>query len=308
MRRFLQITMAAGILATISGCANNLVDADLSHVVMVSGSQCGIAKIATLPATLTNNQVFVPATINGSEYSFLFDTGAGSTSVTPELVAAERLEYTGARTKVVGVGGAALTKNVLVSDFDLGGFHFRDSNMTTAAQPRAAGIIGEQFLQAFDVEIDLPHRQIVLYGSKHCDEGFLPWAKPYVRFPATVTAEAVYIGTWLDGKAFLTLIDTGAALTVVTTRGMKALDLTSEALEKDPKIQISGAGGGSMDVHAHRFSRLGIGADVIEHPIIAVGKINAPAQLLLGLDFLSRHRVWISYATNQVFIAPPSPS
>lgn len=58
----------------------------------------------------------------------------------------------------------------------------------------------------------------------------------------------------------------------------------------------------------HRFDSLVIGPETIARPILRVapmGTIGSTRKdMLVGGDYLRRHRVWLSYATGMVYIAP----
>jgi hypothetical protein len=55
----------------------------------------------------------------------------------------------------------------------------------------------------------------------------------------------------------------------------------------------------------HRFSELRIGPDATRDPRIWVASVRVVpiVDMLLGVDWLQSRRVWLSYATRQVFVA-----
>jgi hypothetical protein len=55
----------------------------------------------------------------------------------------------------------------------------------------------------------------------------------------------------------------------------------------------------------HRFGSLQVGPQRIQSPSFWVGPVRLTpiADMILGADFLARRRVWISFASQQVFVA-----
>ena len=75
------------------------------------------------------------------------------------------------------------------------------------------------------------------------------------------------------------------------------------ATPEDTMVSIRGIGVGSAMVRFHRFASMDVGQDHIPSPLIAVGETQSIApDMLLGLDYLKGHRIWISYRARQVVI------
>lgn len=317
MIRFCRSAFATALIGILPACSHDtLVTADLAHVTLVAGSKCAIPKIADLPVTISDGHILVPMQVNGSEQLFILDTGSFTTSVTPELADALRLPHVPQSTSSVGIGGATTTQDVRAKELAIGGFRFHNTDLATvsitqspASSARAAGLIGAPFLSAFDIEVDLPHQRIGLYGSRHCAEGFLPWAQPYSTLGADTTSDGhIVVTAMLDGKPFSAVIDTGAPRSLLITSASQKLGLTIDDFAKDPQVRQPGAGRRSIVAHVHRFSRLSLGAEVFDHPLIEVGDARGfKAEMLIGLDFLATHPVWFGYGTKQVFIGPAVP-
>ena len=80
-----------------------------------------------------------------------------------------------------------------------------------------------------------------------------------------------------------------------------------EAFANDPAVAVRGANPGVSSQRVHRFTEVGIGEDRFPAPIFLVGGLQSGEwDMLLGSDYLRRKRVWLSYATGQIFISPPS--
>jgi Aspartyl protease len=129
--------------------------------------------VASVPFRLANrHQMIVPVSINhAGPFSFLLDTGTQMTMVAPALAAALHLETTG-QAEVASVGmqsaasfahaalletgsHAAFNQKVLVYDL---------ANLQSAGL-NIQGVLGEDFLEQFDMLIDNGHNLLCLDDS-----------------------------------------------------------------------------------------------------------------------------------------------
>jgi hypothetical protein len=58
-------------------------------------------------------------------------------------------------------------------------------------------------------------------------------------------------------------------------------------------------------MHRHRFAELRVGPEATREPVLWVASVRVVpiVDLLLGADWLAPRRVWLSFATRQVFVA-----
>jgi hypothetical protein len=58
----------------------------------------------------------------------------------------------------------------------------------------------------------------------------------------------------------------------------------------------------------HGFGRLALGPIVVSAPRLAVAPLaNAGFDMILGMDVMAGHRLWISYGARQVIVAGTAP-
>ena len=129
--------------------------------------------VASLPfRTVNRHQMIVPVSINhAGPFSFLLDTGSQMTMVDPALVAALHLETTG-KAEVASVGmqsaasfaqaslveaGSHSVANQKVLVYDLANLQSTGLNIQ--------GVLGEDFLEQFDMLIDNGHSLLCLDNS-----------------------------------------------------------------------------------------------------------------------------------------------
>ncbi len=285
-----------------------------------ASAACVVRPLAGVPVDPVGSILLVPVVVNGIQGTFILDTGAGRTVVTPYAVEHFGLaldEWTS--TTMRGVGGVERRRNANPKSISLAGVALKrrslaeDSTLRVATLPhdmvagrRIDGLLGRDFLSAFDLMLDLPHKVLALYEVRDCAGRFLPWTGDYVAVPVETPAEsALVVPVELDGVRLRALLDSGASSTVVAAPGMARLGLGMDRLSGDPSQMVTGMGPNSVRMWRHRFGMLRIGMESFPGPsfLVAPIQLTPVADMLLGADWLMSRRVWISFATRQLFLA-----
>lgn len=114
------------------------------------------------PYRNVNHRIIVKATINGKgPYAFLLDTGSQSTLIDVNIVKANHLKNAGT-VDVSGMGLHEATGWTVLESFELGGHNAPGLrviiyDLTKTQGPddaRVFGIIGQDYLERYDVKID----------------------------------------------------------------------------------------------------------------------------------------------------------
>src|SRR5205814_3155776 len=107
--------------------------------------------------------------------------------------------------------------------------------------------------------------------------------------------ERLFFSVQLDGHRLTAVIDTGSQVTVLATASARALGVSEEQLLRDRSVTTQGVVGEPLSARVHRFARLDIGALIVRNPEVVVTdlKLNE-ADIVLGVDFLSSRRLWLS--------------
>ncbi len=286
----------------------------------VARAECSVRLLTTVPIELADNNLLVSVAVNGRDATFILDTGADRTLMSEQAVGALGLERSGwVASTIMGIAGGQQRPDALPRSLSLGGVALRRHNLlgdtsvtvgplpTSSIEGRAiAGMLGRDFLVAFDLDLDLPARRLALYDVHGCAAWFLPWTKPYAAIPAaTPVGTALVIQTAIDGHPLRTLIDTGASGSLLTAPGMARLGLTPELLARDRGGNGHGVGPEAVPMRLHRFASLRVGPEVISNPSVWVATVHVVpiVDLLLGTDWMRSRHVWLSFATRQVFVA-----
>jgi predicted aspartyl protease len=284
----------------------------------VSGA-CVVQQRAAVALDVIGTIILVPVTVNGVPGWFILDTGAQMTTVDPEAIDHFGLaldEWTATTTR--GIGGAERRRNAIPRSVELGGVALHRNSLARDATMRVAtlklpqisgrhidGLLGRDFLSAFDLDLDARHHALTLYDVKGCSGRFPPWTDAYVAVPVENPAEnALVIPVELDGVPLRAVLDSGASDTTVAAPGMARLGLGLDRLQGDRSRVVGGGGPHTVMMWQHRFNAIRIGGETFAAPTFLVAPIPLfpISDMLLGADWLLGRRVWISYATRQVFV------
>lgn len=275
---------------------------------------CETRERARIPLDVKGGAILVEVMINDRPARMILDTGAQRSVVTKEVVSRLDLaldEWVATTTR--GVGGVERNRNALPRSIALGGVPLerrtrtRDTSLTVGTLPHAAidGLLGRDFLSVFDLDLDMRVPAVTLMSVSGCTGAFLPWVRPYAALAVSNPADtALVVEVALDDVPLRALLDTGAGITVLAAPGMSRVGLTVEALGQSPKMHASGLGPKVVSGWSHRFRSLRIGPDTMQAPALWVAPVRLKpiVDMLLGADWLAGRRVWISFATAQVFV------
>ncbi len=278
---------------------------------------CVLTQKARIALTLAGGQIVLPVEVNGIQAAFVLDTGAQRSVVTEAAVkrlGLARDQWVG--TTMSGIGGVNSRANADPRSFSLGGIPLvrhtltHDTSLTVADLPASApltdGLLGRDYLSVFDLDLDLPDRQLTLYQPTGCSGRFLPWTGGYAAIPVSLPAEsALVVPVAVDGVPLRALLDTGAGSSLIAGPGIYRLGLDLARLQADPSDQVGGLGAHVVTMRRHVFRSMQVGTQITERPALWVAPVHLTpiVDMLLGADWLATRRVWISYATRQLFVA-----
>ena len=163
-----------------------------------------------------------------------------------------------------------------------------------------AGLLGQDFLSVFDLDLDPAHGRMTLYDVTGCVGSFLPWKEPYVGLQAIrLVRNILALPVTVGGEALNAELDTGAQLSVLLAPGMQRLGLLPGGNDR-----LRGFGPGGETGRLQRFA-VKVGGETSDSMplMLTQGRSLRSIDMLLGADWLSEHHVWISWATDQVMVS-----
>jgi hypothetical protein len=269
-----------------------------------STDPCELQLVADLPVSLSRNLIEVPGRINRSDINLVIDTGAARTVLSTDTVKSFLLAHSQhSATQLAGIGGSTVRNADVYADLELGGAQFH-GQLAEARIPEIGGLVGGDWLKDYDVEFDLPHHRIKLWHAARCEAADLPWTGSRAMIPVDVMGtNQLRVSVTIDDKIVEGILDSGAALSVMPTSVAQRLGVTQMAMREDPLALVSDIDRGIISIRIHRFGVLRVDDTRIIAPLIGVGEMQfGSSEMLLGLDFLRSHRVWVSYRTRRMFV------
>ncbi len=275
---------------------------------------CLRQELAEIPLRDDDGFISMPVAIAGRAASLLVDTGSDTGLLTEAAAAGLELDRDPDRqTLLRGTGGIGRrVPNVLLPSLAIGGMRLAGSSVPVGSlpampvvEPPVAGLLGADVLSRFDLELDLPHRRI---GFWRVRMGSIACAPPPGRdgsFEAIALrrdGDRLELDARLDGKPISVLVDTGARSRILSTTAARRLGVDGDRLGADPGGVNAGIDLHPTEYHWHRFRQLVIGTETTSDPVLTVAPLAEPVDLLLGADWFATREVWISYATDTLFV------
>jgi len=279
-----------------------------------ANSECVPRHRADVPVHTDQGVPIVSVFIDGHKLTLILDTGAEQTLIgTPAtlgLGAQVHGEYpktirgvngtlrTGKADVTVSVGNTILTRRgVQVGPLSLPPLGFVTPD----------GLLGADILSEFEVDLDLPHELLHLYESPpSCVIAGPPWPRPYNVIAANRSLhDRLFFPLTLDGAKLMGVFDSGSERSVLDTASARKIE--NGRIINDHPAKIRGITTGEVSGVIHRFERLVLGAEELSNPTFVIAALNLnDADVIIGMDYLRWHRVWLSYRSHQIFIQRPT--
>jgi hypothetical protein len=274
---------------------------------------CRVEKRAQIPLQRVGDAILVPVAVNGVSVDFLLDTGAERSVVGLQAatqLALARDEWVS--TDMQGTGGTDRRRLGRPRSLTLGGVALRrhtvaaDNSLVVGPIPESigghpiAGLLGQDFLSPFDLDLDVAGGTLTLFDVSGCSGTFVPWPGRVAAIAAVRPVRNILVlPVSVAGHTLQAELDTGASSSVIMAPGMAKLGLLPGGND-----QIRGFGKGVQTAHPQSFP-LQVGSAPAAATTLLVAPIHGlrSIDMLLGADWVGVRHIWISWATNQVFVS-----
>jgi predicted aspartyl protease len=280
-----------------------------------AGVTCPLVVAGDFPLSYIDGHPWITLKVDGKTLNMMVDSGAGISSITNH--AWQALGGPPFRNidghYATGLGGNVQLNTGLLEDVDTGhaiaknqAFIVTDIGVPSRRGKQLAdGVLGYDFLENFDIGFDFPDDRFSLYFYQHCNSAQAPWAGDYDQEPLTVHPDTLdaTIPYVIDGRTFEGEIDSGAEETLVVQAALDRAGIEPAATANFCGTGF-GVGGLKFAYRVERFDDIGIGAEEFSNVWLRVGKIPTGqfSDLMIGEDYLSTHRVFISNSTQTVLL------
>ncbi len=278
-----------------------------------AGAECRFARVVEFPVTVADLRPAVTARINGAEAKFLLDSGAFYSMMSSASASDFKLKLTPmAGLRVQGVGGTASAEVTTVKEFTLAGHAFRDIEFIVGGTDVGnAGLLGQNFLEKWDVEYDLARGAIRLFKADGCRKKLLAyWLTPGQEFSTMDIAGGTpmqphTIGTvTLNGVKIRAIFDTGAAVSMLALTAAARVGVKTDSPGVSEAGYSVGIGAKPVKVYLATFDSLKIGdGEEIRNARLRIADLKIDqGEMLLGADFFLSHRLLVANSQQRLYL------
>jgi len=281
----------------------------------VPANPCSLGFVTRLPLNESTGWFTTTVRINDHPVIMLVDTGAAHTAISPELAKQLRLpQDRRTRLTVHGVGGNMKAAHpVIAHSFQAGKGHLVDYELMVANisgpsgkdKPDAPeGVLGLDLLSYYELEFDFPNRTLALYTPSNCSGNFVPWTGRFDVIAGKRQLDGqLFIPVSVNRQAINAVIDTGATRTALGIDTAHDVGVSEAELRMDRPASTVGANGVPVRTYQHRFDSFTVGQTTFHRvPLFIDDERRGVIQMLLGMDFFRRRKLWVSFKTEQIFL------
>ena len=273
---------------------------------------CHLSDYGTFPVEMLGGRATTMVKINGKDTRFIFDTGAffSTMSLANASSLGLKLESAPFGYRVNGIGGAANIQQAHVKEFGILGTTLDNVDFIVGGTDIGDGLLGANLLDFADLEIDLAHGKLTLFKAEHCDKASLAyWVKDGnynvadIEPASNKSDRRTFLTVTINGKHVRALLDSGAYATVLSRHAAERVGINLDA--PDVKAGSGGYGIGAKQVKSWtvNIDSFSVGSETIQHSQMQVidGRIGDETDMLLGVDFLLAHHLFIANSQRKVY-------
>jgi len=277
---------------------------------LLAAANCKLMQIGEWRVKPHSGRLIVDGEINGQKIGVLLDTGAQNSVIL--RAAADRLgltRQTAPGYRAYGVGGETYVEYTVLDEMKLGQGARRNWRVLVLGERELgqdhALLLGYDFFQQVDIEFDLPNDTVRLFQAEDCGNVSLAyWARgtaDVISLAIDNEKPGILVPVKLNDRALLAELDSGASRSVVSRLVAAQIGVTP-----DTPTRVIGA-----------FQSFVIGGEMIRNPEIRFTDLSIAStqtgsrvavredlrDMLLGLDFLRAHRVYVAHSQGRLYFA-----
>jgi predicted aspartyl protease len=306
-----------------------IVFATIAHA---KAADCRLNKLTSFDAKLVGNQIQIAAQVDGETVAAVLDTGSPYNLIDKAL--ADKLQLPmerireGSMIDVTGASMKHMTKahSVTVGDLKTTGTPFFVMG-ETGKQQIADIILGANFLEANDLELDLAHGKINMFPPDHCPGQVVYWTHEFVPIPIRLmNGGHIILPVTLNGVETHAMLDTGAGSTFVSKQLARSkLDIDPVASGDQPDGYAIGGTGAKLPFYRHIFDSLDVGGIQFHHTQLRIApdtlnwitnnEVHDPQGILLhedttntpitlGMTHIAKLRLYFSFREQMLYVTP----
>jgi tetratricopeptide (TPR) repeat protein len=275
---------------------------------------CRLGKVAELPITMAGTRPLINAKINDKEARFVLDSGSFYSVMSAASAAQFNLKLKPAPYGFYlrGIGGDADTQIATVKEFKMAGALFHNVEfLAGGSEVGSEGVIGQNFLEQWDVEYDFSKGVVRLFKPDGCRKYRLAyWITPGQAFSemeieTVVQARLHTIGVgYVNDQKIRVMFDTGAYTSVLSRKAAARAGIKIDSPGVVEAGYSSGFGRSRVKNYIATASSFKIGNDEeIKNARLRILDGDLPdADMLLGSDFFVSHHVFVANSQHKLYV------
>ena len=298
---------------------------------------CDLKQFASIPATLTaDNRLVLDAVINDQPAKIQVDTGASFSALNKAFATRMGMPISNSPEVIYGLTGQALTEHTRVASLRLGNKISTDAMFVLkptggdGTDGTPVGLFGSDYLQNYDVEIDVAGGKVNLFSQDHCPGKLVYWAPEFFKTPiyyqTKTPVHRPILNIAVDGQTMRALLDTGTGrntMRLATASGRLGLSPNTPGMEYVGDIM--GVEGRKLPAYRHTFQSMNFGDLTLHNTTMDIVPIDTAANrnalgshikvgaedepdVFIGMSLMKQLRLVISYSENAIYYtiaAPP---
>lgn len=280
-----------------------------------AADKCILGRVAELPVTMAGTRPLISAKIDGQEVRFVLDSGAFFSTMSAATAAEFNLKLTmvpfGIR--IQGVGGSVSPEIATVKEFGIAGAIYHNAQfLAGGSEVGAEGLLGQNFLEQWDVEYDFAKGVVRLFKPDGCKKNNLAyWLVPGQSY-SMVQIEPVAGGRWrtvgegyVDGKRIRILFDTGAGASMLSLKAAARAGIKIDAPGVVYAGYSRGIGRGMVRTYIATASSFKIGdGEEIKNARLRIADLGSlDTDMMLGSDFFVSHHVFVANSQRKLYLS-----
>lgn len=280
---------------------------------------CNVKDYGALPVDTVNGQPTTVIKINGTDTRFIVDTEIPYNTMSKTTVSTLGLTLQPVPGGMhMGNGADYGAMHVIrVKELTLLGTTLNDVQFLVGGSDMGYGELGANLIDVADVEFDLAHGKMSLFSSEGCGDSPLAyWAKDNNYFVAkmepmlnpndqrTLFDQRTKLDVVINGTPLHALLDTNSPGTWLSSTAARraGIDLDGPNVKVDIRHESHSAK--MVKTWTVNVDSVSIGSETIHHTPMQVKEGvwgDHETDMLLGVDFLLAHRVYIANAQHKVY-------
>jgi tetratricopeptide (TPR) repeat protein/predicted aspartyl protease len=279
--------------------------------------KCRIGKVVDLPITMNSLRPTIGAKINDKDAKFVLDSGAFYSMISSATAA----EY-GLKTRpgpfglrVIGIGGTADVQIATVKNFSFAGVTIKDVEFLVGGSEVGngdAGLLGQNFLERFDVEYDLAKGMIRLFHTDDCQHARLAyWLAPDQAYSFMPIDHIDSLHPHTIGVAYVNdhkirvEFDTGAYTSILSLKAAERAGVKPDSPGVVASGYTRGIGREMTKEYIAPFASFKMGdGEEIKNTRLRIADIGLDnADMLVGADFFVSHRIFVANKEHGLFLS-----